>query len=194
MNARVTVSEADLAQARREVGWTDHRIKVAIALFKGGLSDSQCASLLGGVTRNAIIGKRTRLGVFVEDTGTRPRQVNDSGVRRGGQRVQVARAPADKTVRVRKPVESPPPPIVDLEIAESQRRSLIELDNRCCHWPVGEPREPGFFFCGASKPDDESVPYCKSHMWRAHDRRAPRRDPDVAAWMNAARVNDVFFR
>lgn len=68
------------------------------------------------------------------------------------------------------------PPIVseaeglsfDLSIPQNQRRTLLGLTDEVCHWPVGEPRTPGFFFCGGESVKGE--PYCKHHMIRATTR------------------------
>ena len=66
----------------------------------------------------------------------------------------------------------------DLQIPVEQRIGLLKLTNKTCHWPVGEPRDPGFFFCGAVVHEEE--PYCADHCRRAysgslHRRRDTRR-------------------
>ena len=170
MNIRVAVPEADIAQARREAGWTELRTRVAFALFAGGMSDTQVACLIGGVTRNAVIGKRNRGGCStIAGPAAVDRPKVKKGPARGPQRKHerkprvVARAPL---ARVR-PI---PPRIDDLAIPLEQRRSLFDLNDHCCRWPVGDPAQPDFFFCGASVTQIEGErrqPYCASHAHRA---------------------------
>lgn len=193
MNARVTVPEADLAQAQREAGWTTTRIRVVAVLFNSGLSASQCACLIGGATRNAVIGIIHREGLG-DQSRMLPRGSNGLAT---GQRQRPKRdrpAPAARISRPRqsKPGEPPPPHVQDAAISLEQRRSLVELTDNCCHWPVGDPSQPDFFFCGAvvTQPDrDRPRPYCPSHMRRAHDpARGSRARPGVHRGVGDARL------
>jgi GcrA cell cycle regulator len=59
-----------------------------------------------------------------------------------------------------------PVPIDDAAIPEAQRKTLMQLTNKCCHWPVGEVGEPGFFFCGGDAV--AGLPYCHGHALRAY--------------------------
>lgn len=176
------VTEADLAQARREKGWTETRTRVALALFNGGLSMSEVAAEIGGVTRNAVIGRIHRSGLSEDNRkasraagqarARRRRDATDAGARRPSQR------------RKALPVEAPPPlDIVDQQIPVEQRRTLAQLDGSCCHWPVGDPQGSDFFFCGAAKPDD-GRPYCRSHQARSQQRDARPRKAAGAAFLN----------
>jgi GcrA cell cycle regulator len=198
MNARVCVSDADLAQAQREVGWTETRERVAFALYAGGMSDSQIACLIGGVTRNAVIGKRNRKGILLgvdPALAQRPQLRNDNKQRAGQPRPP--RQPRIVMPRV-KADEPLPPPIVDLEIPLPQRRQLADLADNCCRWPVGEPGQADFFFCGAvakRKPGSETFhPYCASHLRRAHSQeRAPRSADQLVPKLKAGRINNAWF-
>jgi GcrA cell cycle regulator len=62
-------------------------------------------------------------------------------------------------------------PGVDADIPHAQRRSLPQLNDRVCRWPVGDPGRPGFFFCGA--PRSAGKPFCAAHCQRAyrHDQK-----------------------
>lgn len=177
MNVRVTVPEADIAQARKESGWTDTRTRVAFALYASGKSDAQVACLIGGVSRNAVIGKRNRAGVLLGTDpalAARPLAKFDNGGRAGK-----PRPPKPIVVSLPKMRGEPLPPHVDdAAISIEQRRSLVQLDDSCCRWPVGDPGQPGFFFCGAvaKRKGDAFHPYCASHLRRAHDvSRSPSR-------------------
>jgi GcrA cell cycle regulator len=77
-----------------------------------------------------------------------------------------------RSILVRPPGQPKPPVLVttpddDLAIPEAQRRTLLTLGDRC-KWPVGDPRSPGFFYCGGERedPTNPKTPYCAEHMLR----------------------------
>lgn len=139
--------------------WNDERIGLLEKLWADGLSASQIAAELGdGVTRNAIIGKVHRLGLnghggMTKGTATpRPTRVKQPRRSQSGGHILLE---ADV-------VELPPESIVDLEIPLEQRRTLLQLTEKTCRWPVGTPGTGNLFFCGG--PADNSVePYCAFH-------------------------------
>ncbi len=161
--------------------WTDDRVELLKKLWEGGLSCSQIAAELGSVTRNAVIGKIHRLGLsgrVKSPSSAAPRQ-------------RKAR-PAQHMMRVSRPVsrgntalahafevEMEPDPIAyDNVVPMTQRLSLLELDHTNCHWPIGDPLQPNFFFCGGKSLTDHS--YCVHHCRIAYQpasdrRRAPPR-------------------
>jgi GcrA cell cycle regulator len=207
MNIRVTVSDADIAQAQREQGWTALRTRVAFALFADGMSDSQVACLIGGVTRNAIIGKRHRTGMQLgvgPAFADRPKLKCDNNSRTGQPRPPRTRpspGPRRDPGLSRLKLDVPPPNIVDAAIPVEQRRSLLELTDSCCHWPVGDPAGADFFFCGAAVQQADAArlqPYCASHSHRAHDlSRSPARRrtaEELVPKLSHARVNNDWRR
>ncbi|MET4247523.1 GcrA family cell cycle regulator [Bradyrhizobium sp. LA6.7] len=173
------------AQAEASRGWTETRITVATALYNSGLSAARVAGLIGGVSRNAVIGKMHR-GELADPQRKLPRGSTDQakGVRQPSQRRVRTRGPV---VRVNaSPKERPiPPSVVDVQIPVEQRRSLFQLNDACCHWPVGDPRDADFFFCGAPKANDADVPYCASHLFRSQRRDAKPTRPHGASFVNA---------
>lgn len=179
----------DLELARREKGWTETRTRVALSLYNSGRSAAEVANEIGGVSRNAVIGKIHRAGA-----GNADRKANRAaGQARAERRQNVAGAPARGRMRhVRSsppkktpPKDAPPPSISDQQIPPEQRRTLAQLDNSCCHWPVGDPQSPDFFFCGAPKANDEGIAYCLSHLFRSQSRDAGPRKAAGAAFLNA---------
>lgn len=166
--------------------WTDDRVARLKALWNNGTSATEIAAELGGVTRNAVLGKIHRDGL-------------------SGRTKRVAaprRAPKERLVRVSRPsvlseaaptIEPSVASVDDAEIPIEQRRTLVSLDSRCCHWPVGHPCEAGFFFCGAVV--NEFEPYCPSHMRRAHALPGDRRRmPDPAKSLSRPKVNSDAWR
>ena len=113
-------------------------------------------------TRNAVLGKIDRMDWARE----RPKAVvRAPSVPRKRKRAVPHHGFNGKVVP-KPPTPMPSTPVVDLHIPAGQRRSLGELDNGMCHWPVGEGAE--MFFCGAEPEFDK--PYCRSHCAIAYRR------------------------
>ncbi len=160
------------------MAWTEERVELLTKLWAEGLSASQVASRLGGVTRNAVIGKVHRLRLSARAPSSR------SGVPRA-RRTPVPRAPrgAAWTFGTRgntapKPVCDPQPepvpaPIVELVIPLHERASILTLKEAMCRWPIGDPGEEDFHFCGRNAPG--SVPYCEHHARLAYQPAQSRR-------------------
>lgn len=122
---------------------------------RGSLSSSQIGKHLG-CSRNAVVGRAHRLKLDPLPRGGDWRIVNTP------RRVKAKKPKAVKPEKV-----LPPPRINDAQIPLDQRKTLIELEEHHCRWPVGDPREPGFFFCGAAKMEDSA--YCAGHHAVAHN-------------------------
>lgn len=129
------------------MSWTDERIDILKQLWEKGLSASQIAEELGGVTRNAVIGKAHRLGLK-----SRP-----SPVKAGGAKKAAAAAPKKPKV-----------------VTKPKRVTLLDLSDKICKWPHGHPGEEDFHFCG--KPVQAGFPYCSEHCAVAYQAQLPRRD------------------
>ena len=177
-------ADGDLDQARREKGWTVTRTRVAVALYNSGLSAAEVAREIGGISRNGVIGKLHRHGAADADRKASRAAGQARAVWRRPHSEASARGPI---VRLKEPPkEAPPvPSVVDQQIPVEQRRTLAQLDNACCHWPVGDPQSPDFLFCGAPKANDEKVPYCRAHLLRSQYRDGGRRKAAGAAFVNA---------
>ena len=135
--------------------WSQEREDMARALFVKGLSAGQAAGVLGGITRNAVIGKWHRMGL--RRGYARPRNIEKS--RSKGPQAKAKVRPARKRVVLPPmPVEELPPPAV----TDIARVSLMDLERHHCRWPVGEPTQG---FCGC-KPYP-GLPYCEPHARRA---------------------------
>lgn len=173
-----------------QAGWTDERVEQLKKLWTDGLSASQIAKALGGVTRNAVIGKVHRLGLAGRAAPSRPVK-----------RIPVA-APAPKPRIVTPASPGLPPrtiaplvavaaPASALAAARPSPRTsgdvatvdVLGLKPGMCKWPVGDPGSPGFGFCGKHTADGKV--YCEEHAAVAYQPAAPRkktrRDDDAAA-------------
>ena len=160
------------------MSWTDERVELLKKLWADGLSASQIAAELGGITRNAVIGKVHRLGLSgraksPSSNAPRPRKARSSNHMIRVQRPQVR---GNTALAYDYEVEAEPEM---LEIPMEQRKTLLQLSEKSCHWPVGDPSTPDFFFCGGENAEDK--PYCTFHcriaFQPASDRRRVNRPP-----------------
>lgn len=167
--------------------WTDERVELLKKLWSEGLSASQIAGRLGGVTRNAVIGKVHRLGLAGRATTSRmkthrarPRPAAASGTAAAKRPQQKQRFPAVGNPLVRelyKPEAEPfVPAAEELDIPLKERKSIQTLGECNCRWPIGDPQHADFHFCGKEKVP--GLPYCQFHARRAFQPpQTRRRDP-----------------
>jgi GcrA cell cycle regulator len=160
------------------MNWTDERVETLKKLWADGLSASQIAAELGGITRNAVIGKVHRLGLSGRAKSpssaaprprkTRPHAQHMMRVSRPAIRGNTALAHAYEME-----VESEPE-LIDNVIPMGQRRTLLELTEETCRWPIGDPGSADFFFCGGQS--IATLPYCTYHSRVAYQPANMRRD------------------
>ncbi len=165
------------------MSWTDERVELLKKFWADGLSASQIAAKLGEVTRNAVIGKVHRLGLAGRATtsrirSARPRtnvalfpsrspQVQYRAF--GNTALKVSPEPQERKSAAVIPLRALP----DLEPAPAGNVTLIDLKESMCHWPIGDPMEEGFHFCGRRK--SSGIPYCEHHAAIAYNPAARRR-------------------
>ncbi len=182
------------------MSWTDERVETLKRLWTEGMSASQIAKELGGVTRNAVIGKVHRLGLSNRTQNGGKSDENTDG--KNNERQETAKvsahvksAPTDPSptplpVPARKPVGIPgqplPPqpsaneisPEVLAKVSEvektAKKLTLMELTERTCKWPIGDPATTDFWFCGL--PVEQGKPYCEAHVGVAFQPMSTRRD------------------
>jgi GcrA cell cycle regulator len=159
--------------------WTDERVELLKKLWSDGLSASQIAAQMGGVTRNAVIGKVHRLGLSgrgktSSPAAPRPRKPRPAHpvVPRPSLRGNTALAAA---IALR-PVIQPRPDIIpeeDVVVPMSERVTIMELRDSMCRWPLGDPTTPEFRFCGGKA--ITGLPYCPYHGRIAYQPPAERK-------------------
>ncbi len=167
------------------MSWTDERVEQLKTMWIDGKSASQIANeLANGVTRNAVIGKVHRLGLSgraktpamsaPRPRAQKPRQMTPIARPTGGAPMTrganaLAYAPVVTTRPVMRPVE-------EVVIPISERVTIMELKESMCRWPLGDPTNSEFRYCGADSPI--GVSYCKYHSRIAYqpvqDRRRER--------------------
>ena len=151
------------------MSWTDDRVETLKKLWADGLSASQIANELGGVTRNAVIGKVHRLGLAgrVKSNRSSVSRVR-SKPRAAKPTVRMPQYSGNAALRM-DPLEeneTAPAPVVrpvlqEIFIPEEDRASILDLNERRCRWPVGDPTHDDFYFCGRSC--DPADSYCEDH-------------------------------
>jgi GcrA cell cycle regulator len=155
------------------MSWSDERVEILRKLWVDGLSASQIAKQLGGVTRNAVIGKVHRLGLAGRATPSRPipnaTRKRPAAVAKPVIVEVEAIEPIIEEVEVITPIE----PVITSIINEPTIINVPKRDNsgaligvldlmpNMCKWPIGDPTDPEFGFCGAKS--HASWPYCKEH-------------------------------
>ncbi|NNK66278.1 MAG: GcrA cell cycle regulator [Rhodobacteraceae bacterium] len=178
------------------MSWTDERVEQLKKMWGEGQSASQIAKELGGVTRNAVIGKVHRLGLS-NRAGAAPAKTAKEKPAAKAEASPAKPAAAEATPAAR-PAQSParkqiipagqplPPQPSANEISpealasvrevekKSKKISLMELTERTCKWPVGDPATDDFWFCGL--PVQQGKPYCEAHVGVAFQPMSSRRD------------------
>jgi GcrA cell cycle regulator len=146
---------AALAIRHGNTSWTDERVVTVRRLWADGLSASQISVELGGATRNAVIGKLHRLGLMRNDRTRRPTiaRTPKSPQLRNATKIRAKLAQTDPGMSDYVPAAAP--------VAANPIFSLFELEPTHCRWPLGEPEQPGFHYCGGQALDGRS--YCRSH-------------------------------
>nr|WP_316652083.1 GcrA family cell cycle regulator [uncultured Gellertiella sp.] len=180
------------------MNWTDERVEKLKKLWSEGLSASQIAAQLGGVSRNAVIGKvhrlslpgRAKAGGSAPSTAARTPKRTTSAPRAPNYAARATNAASTSTTTrtvtraqgatmVREEVEIDAVeemhfvPASNVVVPISRRLELVELTERTCKWPVGDPLKEDFHFCGNDSPD--SSPYCGYHQKLAYQPVSDRR-------------------
>jgi GcrA cell cycle regulator len=164
--------------------WTDERVELLKKLWADGLSASRIAVELGGITRKAVIGKVHRLGLSgraktPSSSVSRPRKPRSSSHLFRSMRAAVRGNTALATRPAYEYELEPEPELIENIIPIGQRCSLVELNDEKCHWPIGDPGQADFFFCGGKAV--MGMPYCGYHTRIAYQPAADRRRERRAA-------------
>lgn len=141
--------------------WTDERVELLRSHFEAGLTCRQIAADIG-VSRNAVIGKLSRLDL-TRGRGSDERRVN--GKRSDGVRTAKAipRLHYEMLAAIYGETGSP---LTHEPIDDANRCSLLELTDNRCRWPISTPGADDFCFCGNSSLDGQ--PYCPGHSRLAY--------------------------
>ena len=148
------------------MSWTEERITKLKELWGKGKTASQIAEIIGGISRNAVIGKAHRLNLSSKvKTRTIP---SNFGTKKIGSKFEFPK----KRIRIRK--SKLKSLLIEKDFEPENPKQLEELDEKTCKWPVGHPNESSFYFCGRSSLKDFS--YCELHLLYAFQPKGKKED------------------
>lgn len=155
--------------------WTDERVDLLKQLWGEGKTAKEIAQILGGgLTRNAVIGKAHRMKLSgrvspIQQNKTVQQEKAENQARAQGKLVNAknaskpskpVRSPANAKAPVNPPVKRKPVPAAANE-AQGEPTQLVDIKEKMCRWPVGDPKDDDFHFCGADA--EQGLPYCDVH-------------------------------
>jgi GcrA cell cycle regulator len=141
--------------------WTPERLELLKSRFEAGLTCRQIAADVG-VSRNAVIGKLSRLNLTRENSGDARRPAR----KRAAKGTRPKSLPRLQYQMLRALYAEPQPAIDEEPIHDAHRCSLLELSKERCRWPISTPGAVDFCFCG--KLPLEGLPYCAGHTRLAY--------------------------
>ena len=147
------------------MSWNEEKVEKLKELWGKGNTASQIAEIIGGLSRNAVIGKAHRL-----DLSSKIKARSSSAGNNFQDSVQESNS---KQKRGRKSKFQSL--IIEKDFEPENPKKLEELDESSCKWPVGHPEEQSFYFCGRSSLKDFS--YCKLHLLYAYQPKGRKEEP-----------------
>ena len=146
------------------MSWNDEKVNKLKELWGKGNTASQIAEIIGGLSRNAVIGKAHRLNLSAKiktRTATSNQNFESSIVNKD---IKSKRGRKDKFKSL----------IIEKDFEPERPKQLEELDENSCKWPKNHPDEKDFYFCGRSSLKDFS--YCKLHLLYAYQPKGKKED------------------
>ena len=141
------------------MSWTEEKVAKLKELWGKGSTASQIAEIIGGISRNAVIGKAHRLNLSakIKTRAATSNQNFEDSLEEKNNKIKKFRKSKFKSLIIEKDFEPENP------------KQLEELTDNDCKYPIGHPNEKDFYFCGRSSLKDFS--YCKLHLLYAYQSR-----------------------
>ena len=147
------------------MSWNEEKVEKLKELWGKGSTASQIAEIIGGISRNAVIGKAHRLNLSskIKTRNASSSQNFDNSSEENSSKQRKGRKSKFQSLIIEKDFEPENP------------KKLEELDENSCKWPIGHPEEQSFYFCGRSSLKDFS--YCKLHLLYAYQPKGRKEEP-----------------
>ena len=133
-------------------------------LWGKGNTASQIAEIIGGISRNAVIGKAHRLNLSAKIKTRSANNNKNYEVKLDNKNVKLGRGRGNKFKSL----------IIEKDFEPENPKQLEQLDDNSCKWPIGHPDEKNFYFCGRTSLKDFS--YCKLHLLYAYQPKGKKED------------------
>jgi len=147
------------------MSWNEKKVTKLKELWGNGSTASQIAEIIGGISRNAVIGKAHRLNL---SSKIKARSASSNKNYQNNEE-------EDKLKQKRGRKSKFKSLIIEKDFEPENPRKLEELDENSCKWPIGHPEEKLFYFCGRSSLKDFS--YCKLHLLYAYQPKGRKEEP-----------------
>ena len=134
------------------MSWTEEKVAKLKELWGKGSTASQIAEIIGGISRNAVIGKAHRLNLSakIKTRSATSNQNFENSIDEKNTKTKKFRRSKFKSLIIEKDFEPENP------------KQLEELEDGICRYPIGHPNEKDFYFCGRTSVKDFS--YCRLHL------------------------------
>jgi GcrA cell cycle regulator len=147
------------------MSWTEEKVAKLKELWGKGNTASQIAEIIGGISRNAVIGKAHRLNLSAKIKTRTSSNINNNFKSNNQNNI-------NKLTRGRKSRFKSL--IIEKDFEPENPKQLEELNENSCKWPIGHPNEKSFYFCGRTSLKDFS--YCKLHLLYAYQPKGKKED------------------
>lgn len=150
------------------MAWTDEMVEGLKKMWKQGLTTNEIAKNLG-VSKNSIVGKVHRLNLTARPSPIKKKEEATNAKSASAAIAPEIPAPTAKPLKKAATVSvnaDAKPAGFEKTSGSSACLKLTELDNHTCRWPIGDPRDDNFCFCGKKIRSGQT--YCEEHAAMAY--------------------------